>query len=284
LDANDYVDHETIARCLRRLEQLDFELLLARLRLGQPRPRMARLAAAIERLAGASVNAHLTLLRERLGQDRLNVAHEAATAGDRAWERGKGEAACAYYQLALLAMPGEGAPIIHRPRLWLRLADLAERIGDLSSAREAVTQGLAEMPTAARAELAVFQQRLAELALAMNDLGTAALCLGRSLRGLSGKERAVWYATAAALRERQGDHEAATHFADRALACDGADDWARVRACVVRARQATRPEEMHCWLLKAALRAPDDTQPRELAPLFALLTALGLCPPTEESR
>ena len=135
LEANDYVDQETIARCLRRLEQLDFELLLGRLRLGQPRPRMARLAAAIERLAGASVNAHLTLLRERLGQDRLNVAHEAATAGDRAWERGKGEAARAYYELALLAMPSEGDPIIQRPRLWLRVADLAERIGDLSSAR-----------------------------------------------------------------------------------------------------------------------------------------------------
>jgi len=276
LETGDYTDQMTIARCLWRLEQLDFQLLMARMLLGQPRPHLARLTHALERLSGGSVTAHITLLREQLQQDPINAAYEAMVAGDKAWARGHLEAARVYYEFALLATPPSGAQIVPRPRLWLRLAELTEDAGDLAAARTALMQGLAETPTLALAERALFHCRVAEVALAEGDLDTAVRHLIAARRGCSGAERARWYATAALLRQRQGCPQAAVRLARRAWVCAGTDEWAAVRAAGVRAGLATQSGERHGWLLRAALRTPDDSQPRELAPLFALLSSNGL--------
>ena len=56
----------------------------------------------------------------------------------------------------------------------------------------------------------------------------------------------------------------------------GINSGLAVRAAGVRAGLATQSGERHGWLLRAALRTPDDSQPRELAPLFALLSSNGL--------
>lgn len=276
LETGDYADQVTVARCLRRLEALDFELLLARMLLGQPRPRLPRLAAAVERLASGSVAAHLALLRERLGTDPLSAAHEAATAGDRAWARGQAEAARDYYRLALEATRPGDEQVVQRRRLWERLADLAERSGDLAAARAALAQGLAETPATSAADRAHLQRRLAEVALALGDPAAAARHLAEARRGLAAAERPWWYAAAAALREGQGRTRAAVQLARRAWACASGDDWAALRAALLRARLAATDAAQRRWLLRAAERAPDDADRPDLALLRAQLATLGL--------
>jgi hypothetical protein len=277
LETGDYADQVVIARCLRRLEALDFELLMARMFLGLPRPRLPRLAAAIERLASGSVAAHLTVLRERFETtNALDVPYEAAAAGDRAWARGQTEAARDYYRLALdTTRPGD-EQVVPRRRLWERLADLAEHSGDLATAHAALAQGLAETPTASTAERVRLERRLAEVALAMGDVAAAAQHLAATRRRLTAAERPWWYATAALLRERQGRASAAVRLAHRAWACASRDDWAAVRAALLRARLAPTDTARRRWLVRAAERAPDDTDRPEWTSLCAQLATLGL--------
>lgn len=258
LEAGDYADRLTIARCLRRLAQLDFDLLLARMALGEPRPRLHRLATAIRRLADGSTQAHLALLQERLTQDPLGVAREAIEAGDHAWSEQRRAAARDYYQLALEAAPAHQDWSEQRARLWSRLAELAEEAGDLTAARAALEASIAQagqhLPIQERVRLQLWH---AETALRQGDLPAAWTGLTRARRGLTAADRAWWYALAARWARRSGDWRVASTLAHQAWRRAG-DDWALARAAAARAEVTRSPRARRRWLLESLARAPDD--------------------------
>ena len=101
---------EEIAGHVDLLEQVDFSLTLAAMRLGVPRARRRRLPRSIERLLDGSSREHLARLEQELaaGRDGINTAIRAERAASRLLALGRAGEAAAFYALAIRAAESEG--------------------------------------------------------------------------------------------------------------------------------------------------------------------------------
>jgi hypothetical protein len=104
LETGDYADRVEAAQYLVELERVEYELFIASMLAGKPRPRSSRLCEAIARLLIGSAEEICTDLRSRAeagtDTDRVNIAREALRSGEALYEAFKWPAAMRFYELA----------------------------------------------------------------------------------------------------------------------------------------------------------------------------------------
>jgi tetratricopeptide (TPR) repeat protein len=277
LETVDVPDQMTISRSLRRLESIEFDLLLTRMLLGRPRPRNARLAAAIERLEEGSLDAYRRSLAERLdGGDRGQVVNEARSAAERASLRRDYASAASFYRLALAALDDGASPA--RPGVLRDLISAELLAGDLDSARSHI--GLA-LGIAEGVQQMAYELDLAEVAMAQGDLNAATQWLPMAAAhpfAKSSSQRDRYVVLMAELAERRGEPARVRYWSGR-FPWHCAVPWLAVRAAMALAAAALsegRNQAAQRWLWRAIDLLPDDAQPGICRRLAEMIDAARL--------
>jgi AAA domain len=157
LDTGDHADRVEAAQYLVQLELIEYELFIANMLAGKPRPRSSRLREAIARLLIGSAEGIFADVWSRAeagtDTDRANIAREALRDGEALYEGFNWSAAIRLYELALKLAPDQhNAEVLHRQLAECRrraqpvLANRTEIIGSDLDLESHPTVGLRELP------------------------------------------------------------------------------------------------------------------------------------------
>lgn len=281
LETIDVADQLAVGRYLQRLERIDFDLLLERMLLGRPRPRNARLAAAIDRLESGSLETSRALLADRLALgDRTAAVEEAIRRAERALRRGDQKTAVEFYRLAWTST-GDASPPNH-PSLLRDLAAAEAAMGDLDAVREHYLIALREASPGQRAAVLLC---LAEVALRQPDVPGARewLACARAAGAAANPHKSDRYAVVTIeLAQAEGNAGRARYWAGR-LRWEHLEPWLGVRAALAlaaHAHAAGRITAARRWLWRAIDLVPDDEHPNIGRRLNALIDQIELIPVT----